>query len=101
MNKILVTLATLAASAGIALAGSGQAQADPGVCWNGWLWTACVQGPGWVDWNPGGGGRRLQSRARVWGLASRREARVEVARAASRLSTSSTPAIVMVQTIRG
>jgi hypothetical protein len=53
MKKIVVTLATLAASAGIALAGSGQAQADPGLCWNGWLWSACVQGPGWVDWNPG------------------------------------------------
>ncbi len=52
MNKILVTLATLAMSAVFALAGSGQAQADPGLCWNGWLWTACVQGPGWVDWNP-------------------------------------------------
>ena len=53
MNKILVSLATLAMSAVFALAGSGQAQADPGLCWNGWLWTACVQGPGWVDWNPG------------------------------------------------
>jgi hypothetical protein len=53
MKKILVTLATLAVSAGFALAGSGQAQADPGLCWNGWLWSACVEGPGWVDWNPG------------------------------------------------
>ena len=53
MNKILVSLATLAMSAVFALAGSGQAQADPGLCWNGWLWTACVEGPGWVDWNPG------------------------------------------------
>jgi hypothetical protein len=52
MNKILVTLATLAVSAVFALAGSGQAQADPGLCWNGWLWSACAQGPGWVDWNP-------------------------------------------------
>ena len=37
MNKILVTLATLATSAVFALAGSAQAQADPGLCWNGWL----------------------------------------------------------------
>ena len=35
----------------------------------------------------------------MWGLASRREALV-VARAAPRLSSSSTPAMVMVQTIR-
>ena len=56
MKKILVTLATLAVSAGIALAGAGSAQAndDPGVCWNGWIWTAWVSGPGWVDWNPWG-----------------------------------------------
>ena len=24
-----------------------------GLCWNGYIFTACVQGPGWVDWNPG------------------------------------------------
>jgi hypothetical protein len=54
MKKILVTLATLAVSAGIALAGAGSAQAnDDGLCWNGWIWSACVSGPGWVDWNPG------------------------------------------------
>jgi hypothetical protein len=54
MTKILVTLATLAVSAGIALSGAGSAQAndDPGLCWNGWIWSACVSGPGWVDWNP-------------------------------------------------
>ena len=52
--KILVSLATLAMSAGMALAGAGSAQAndDPGLCWNGWIWSACVSGPGWVDWNP-------------------------------------------------
>ena len=74
MKKILVTLATLAVSAGIALAGAGSAQAndDPGLCWNGWIWSACVSGPGWVDWNPGALG--MQSRTRVWGLAPRREA---------------------------
>ena len=55
MKKILVTLATLAVSAGIALAGAGSAQAndDPGLCWNGVFLEACVSGPGWVDWNPG------------------------------------------------
>ena len=54
MKKILVTLATLAVSAGIALAGAGSAQAndDPGLCWNGVFWDVCVSGPGWVDWNP-------------------------------------------------
>ena len=65
MNKILVTLATLAMSAVFALAGSGQAQADPGLCWNGWLWSACVQGPGWVDWNPGWDGGEHWNRG--WG----------------------------------
>ena len=55
MKKILVTLATLVMSATIALAGAPTAKAnDDGLCWNGWLWTACVQGPGWVDWNPVG-----------------------------------------------
>ena len=55
MKKILVTLAALAVSAVFALAGAPAASADddPGLCWNGWLWTACVEGPGWVDWNPG------------------------------------------------
>ena len=54
MKRILVTLATLAVSAGIALAGAGSAQAndDPGLCWNGWIWSVCVSGPGWVDWQP-------------------------------------------------
>ena len=55
MKKILVTLATLAVSAGIALAGAGSTQAndDPGLCFNGVFWEACLSGPGWVDWNPG------------------------------------------------
>ncbi|WP_157531189.1 hypothetical protein [Mycobacterium sp. IS-1496] len=54
MKKLLVTVATLAVSAGIALTGAGRAQAadDPGLCWNGWIWSACVSGPGWVDWTP-------------------------------------------------
>lgn len=55
MNRIFVTLATLAVSAAIALAGAGRAHADddPNICWNGWIWSACVSGPGWVDWGPG------------------------------------------------
>jgi hypothetical protein len=60
MKKMLVTLATLVVSAVFALAGSSQAQADPDLCWNGWIWSACVSGPGWIDvpgpdwidWNP-------------------------------------------------
>ncbi len=54
MKKILVTMATLALSAGIALAGAGSAQANngPGLCWDGWIWKACVDIPG-VHWNPG------------------------------------------------
>jgi hypothetical protein len=58
MKKSLITLAVLVMSAAFALTGAGQAQADGdgGLCWNGWLWSACVQGPGWVDWNPGWNG---------------------------------------------
>ena len=60
MKKILITLAVLVMSAAFALTGAGQAQADGGdgggLCWNGWLWSACIQGPDWVDWNPGWNG---------------------------------------------
>ncbi len=63
MKKILVTLATLAVSAGIALAGAGSAQANDDLCWDGLFWSACLPtpdlvdwNPGWVDWNPGWGG---------------------------------------------
>ena len=44
MKKILVTLATLAVSAGIAFAGAPSAQANdgPGLCWNGVFLEACV-----------------------------------------------------------
>jgi hypothetical protein len=52
MNKILVTLAALAMSAVFALTGAPTASADPELCWNGVFFEACVQGPGWVDWNP-------------------------------------------------
>jgi hypothetical protein len=56
MKKILITLAAIAMSATFALTGAGTASADPGLCWNGWIWSACIQGPGWVDWNPGWNG---------------------------------------------
>ncbi|MUL84227.1 MULTISPECIES: hypothetical protein [unclassified Mycolicibacterium] len=39
----------------VAVAGAGQASADPGgICVSGpWGFTsACVNGPGWVDWGP-------------------------------------------------
>ena len=38
-----------------AVAGAGQASAAPGVCVSGpWGYaSACINGPGWVDWNPG------------------------------------------------
>jgi len=58
MKKILITLAVLVMSAAFALTGAGRAQADGGggLCFNGWIWSACIQGPGWVDWNPGWNG---------------------------------------------
>jgi hypothetical protein len=54
VKKILITLAALAVSATFSLAGAGQAAAKPGVCVSGpWGYAqACVEGPGWVDWNP-------------------------------------------------
>ena len=50
MKKILVTLATLAVSAGIALVGAPTAQAnDDGLCWNGCIWKpACQDQVGWT-----------------------------------------------------
>lgn len=57
MKKILIPLAALILSAIFALAGTPAASADDGngICVSGpWGWaSACVQGPGWVDWNPG------------------------------------------------
>ena len=50
MKKILITLAAIAMSATFALTGAGTASADDGLCWNGWIWSACIPGPGWVDW---------------------------------------------------
>ena len=53
MKKILITLAALAVSATFSLAGAGQAAAKPRVCVVAvGLRQACVEGPGWVDWNP-------------------------------------------------
>jgi hypothetical protein len=38
-----------------AVAEPGQAAADPGICVSGpWGFaSACIEGPEWVDWNPG------------------------------------------------
>jgi hypothetical protein len=74
VKKILITLATLAVSAGIALTGAGSAQADddPELCWNGWVWSACVSGPGsvdwtpWNNWNPGHGPGDIRHGGKHW-----------------------------------
>jgi hypothetical protein len=60
MKKILIPLAALILSVTFALAGTPAASADDGgngLCASGpWGFvSACVQGPGWVDWNPGWG----------------------------------------------
>ena len=60
MKKILIPLAALILSAIFALAGTPAASADDGgngFCVSGpfGCTSACVQGPGWVDWNPGWG----------------------------------------------
>lgn len=57
MKKILITLAAVVMSATFALVGAPAASAwggGGGVCVTGpWGYvTGCVQGPGWVDWNP-------------------------------------------------
>ena len=80
MKKILVTLATLAVSAGIALAGAGSAQAndDPGLCWNGCVLGRLRVGTGLGRLEPV---EQLESWTWALGCSSRREA-LEVARAA-------------------
>ena len=55
LGKTAAGLGALAVPAVFAVAGAGQAAADPGICVSG-PWgnvSACVDGPGWVDWNPG------------------------------------------------
>ena len=55
LGKTAVGLGAVAAPVVFAVAGAGQASADPGICVSGpWGYaSACVDGPGWVDWNPG------------------------------------------------
>ena len=55
LGKTAVGLGAVAVPVVFAVAGAGPAAADPGVCvaapWG--YASACVDGPGWVDWNPG------------------------------------------------
>ena len=54
LGKTAAGLGAVAAPLVFAVAGAGQASADPGICVNGpWgVASACVNGPGWVDWGP-------------------------------------------------
>ena len=55
LGKTAAGLGAAAVPVVFAVAGAGQASADPGICVNGpWGYaSACVSGPGWVDWDPG------------------------------------------------
>ena len=52
LGKTAAGLGAVAVPMVFAVAGTGQASADPGICVNGpWGFaSACVNGPGWVDW---------------------------------------------------
>ncbi len=54
LGKTAAGLGAVAAPVVFAVIGAGQASADPGVCVNGpWGYaSACINEPGWVDWNP-------------------------------------------------
>ena len=54
LTKAVVGLGAAALPVVFVVAGAGQAAADPGVCVSGpWGYaSACVNGPGWVDWGP-------------------------------------------------
>ena len=54
LGKAAVGLGAVAVPLVFAVAGAGQAPADPGVCVSGpWGYaSACINGPGWVDWGP-------------------------------------------------
>jgi len=59
LGKTAVGLGAVAVPVVFAVAGAGQASADPGgVCVSGpWGYaSACINGPGWVDWGPHWGG---------------------------------------------
>ena len=55
LGKTAAGLGAAAVPVVFAVAGAGQASADPGICVSGpWGYaSACINGPGWVDWNPG------------------------------------------------
>ena len=52
LGKTAAGLGAAAVPVVFAVAGAGQASADPGICVNGpWGFaSACVNGTGWVDW---------------------------------------------------
>lgn len=54
LKKTAAGLGAVTVSVVLAVAGAGQASADPGICVTGpWGWaSACVNGPGWVNWGP-------------------------------------------------
>ena len=54
LGKTAVGLGAVAVPVVFAVAGAGQASADPGICVSGpWGYaSACINGPGWVDWGP-------------------------------------------------
>ncbi|HZN80968.1 MAG TPA: hypothetical protein VFC01_14980 [Mycobacterium sp.] len=54
LGKMAAGLGAVAVPVVFAVAGAGQASADPGVCVTGpWGFaSACINGPGWVDWSP-------------------------------------------------
>jgi hypothetical protein len=54
LGKTAAALGAVALPVVFAVTGTGQAAADPGLCVTG-PWgnaSACVDRPGWVDWNP-------------------------------------------------
>jgi len=55
LGKTAAGLAAVTVPAVLAVAGAGQTAADPDTCVSGpWGFaSACVDAPGWVDWNPG------------------------------------------------
>src|SRR5258707_8623143 len=65
LGKTAVGLGAVAVPVVFAVAGAGQASADPGICVSGpWGYaSACINGPGWVDWGPHWNG----GRANRWG----------------------------------
>ena len=58
LGKAAVALGAVAVPVVFAVAGAGQASADPGWCVSGPFGyaSACLNAPGWVDWNGWDGG---------------------------------------------